>query len=128
MSKSAPAAPVKQKTAVPAKQNSLKRRPRAQGNTTMARAILRPLNWLLRISASTKPKMVDSTTTATVQTRVFFSTRLKAEPLITFVKLAMPLNPLIFPALLTSLLGNRLRHLRHHTLCHLLRPVRTAKH
>ena len=75
----------------------------AQGNTTMARAILRPRNWLLRISASTKPSTVDSTTTAMVHTRVFCSTRPKAEPLTTLMKLPRPLKPLILPALLTSL-------------------------
>ena len=75
----------------------------AQGKTTIARAILRPRNWLFSTRARMKPRMVDSATTATVQTRVFFSTMPKALLLRTFAKLAAPLKPLISPALLTSL-------------------------
>ena len=44
MSKSAPAAPVKQKTAVPAKQNSLKRRPRSSGAKALRR--IEPYLWI----------------------------------------------------------------------------------
>ena len=75
----------------------------AQGNTTMARAILRPWNLLFRIIARIKPKSVDRPTTATVQMTVFFSTSPKAAPFRTLVKLARPAKPLIKPALLTSL-------------------------
>ena len=50
---------------------------------------------------------MDSTTTATVHTRVFCSTSPKEELFSTLVKLAMPLNPFIMPALLTSLIAIR---------------------
>ena len=43
----------------------------AQGKTTMARAIFRPLNSLFRTRASMKPSRVERTTTATVQKMVF---------------------------------------------------------
>ena len=75
----------------------------AHGKTMMARAIFRPRNSLFRIRASINPSRVDSTTTATVQTMVFFRTSLKAELCITLVKLAKPEKPLMIPALLTSL-------------------------
>ena len=50
-----------------------------------------------------KPRMVERTTTAMVQTMVFFSTRLKAGLFSTLVKFSRPLKPLILPARLTSL-------------------------
>ena len=75
----------------------------AQGKTTMARAILRPRNLLFSTRASMKPRTVEITTTAMVQTRVFFSTRPKAGLFSTLTKFPMPLKPLILPARLTSL-------------------------
>ena len=75
----------------------------AQGKTTMARAILRPLNSLFRISARMKPRTVDRPTTRMVQTMVFFSTMPNLAPLSTFTKLSNPQKPLIRPALVTWL-------------------------
>ena len=79
----------------------------AQGKTTMARAILRPLNLLFSSSARMKPRTVESTTTTTVHTIVFFSTMPNSGLLKTFSKFAKPAKPLILPVLVTSLKAMR---------------------
>ena len=79
----------------------------AQGNTTMARATLRPLNWLFRIRARIKPSTVDRTTTRTVQTTVFFSTMVNLLLPRTLLKLSKPAKPLIRPAFVTWLKAMR---------------------
>ena len=58
----------------------------AQGKTTMARATFRPRNLLFSTRASMKPSTVEITTTAMVQTMVFFRTRAKAGLLRTLEK------------------------------------------
>ena len=75
----------------------------AQGNTTIARAILRPLNALFSNRARINPRRVERPTTATVHTSVFFKTMEKVGVDRIFVKLVNPVNPLISPALLTLL-------------------------
>ena len=75
----------------------------AQGKTTMARAILRPLNLLFRSRARMKPRTVDRTTTITVQTTVLVRTIPNLSLFRTFSKLAKPLKPLIRPVLVTWL-------------------------
>ena len=75
----------------------------AHGNTTMARAILRPLKLLFRIMARIKPSKVDNPTTATVHITVFFRTMENIGLLNTLWKLSNPQKPLIRPALLILL-------------------------
>ena len=53
-----------------------------------------------------KPSTVEMTTTAMVQTTVFFSTRAKAGLLRTFVKFSKLLNPFIWPARVTRLMDS----------------------
>ena len=48
-----------------------------------------------------KPRMVDSTTTAMVHTRVFFRTKEKAGALTTLMKFSKLLKPLSAPVLVT---------------------------
>ena len=79
----------------------------AQGKTTMARAIFLPLNSLFRSSARIKPRTVDSTTTKTVQTMVFFRTMPNLALPTALVKLSKPQKPLTRPALVTLLKAMR---------------------
>ena len=73
----------------------------AQGKTTMARATFRPRNLLFSTRASMKPSTVEITTTAMVQTMVFFSTRVKVGLFRTFVKFSKLLKPRSWPVRLT---------------------------
>ena len=75
----------------------------AQGNTTIALATFLPLNALFNKRARINPSNVESPTTATVHTSVFFKTMEKVGVDRILVKLSSPENPLINPALLTLL-------------------------
>ena len=75
----------------------------AQGKTTMARAILRPLNSLFSSSARIKPRTVDSTTTRMVQMTVFFRTMPNLAFWMALAKLSKPQKPRTRPALVTVL-------------------------